>query len=114
MIFSRPIPPAVRSRDPPSRLYPIPNLPRSPRPSVAPIRLRRPSLPTRANLPRSPRPSAAPIRLRRPPLPTRAKPDDEDVDEARVTMAFAVPIHLRVALAPREPRPCQARGGRGG
>jgi hypothetical protein len=90
MIFSRPIPPAVRSCDPPSQLYPIPNLPRSPRPS------------------------AAPIRLRRLPLPTRAKPDDEDVDEAHVTMAFAVPIHLRVALAPREPHPCQARGGRGG
>jgi hypothetical protein len=55
------------------------------------------------NLPRSPRPSAALIRLHRPPLPTRAKPDDEDVDEARVTMAFAAPIHLRVALAPAKP-----------
>jgi hypothetical protein len=69
MLFNRPIPPVVRSRDPPSWLYPIPNLPRGPRP----------------------------------PLPTRAKPDDEDVDEARVTMAFAAPIHLRVALAPANP-----------
>jgi hypothetical protein len=102
MLFNRLIPPVVRSRDPPARLYPIPNLPMLPTASTSTPPLSPPQVPNPPRL----RSASAP-----PPLPTHAKPDDEDVDEARVTMAFAAPIHLRATLAPR---PCWARGGQGG